>query len=374
VLIEPTSALPPPTRSGRWRLLLAVVAPAVLLAGVIGAGTLAVDGAADGAATGPSASPRAAGPLPSPGPPSSVGSRPPGSVDLAASFPARVQGLPTRTVSDLLERRRDGSLDDALQAVIGYLTVQPGTFDCFWGDETGATLPMVQAVGCRREVVLGETADPVLGWAGGEVIWLARPGPAHLHAPVFHGISLGSFEPLVSARAPTSASTGGGLEPVPIRPEPVLLIGRFGDPRVADPPTNSDHRNETFTLERLVRSVDGLEERPAIQLITPPSGSAPIEVLRAAVAAESPGSVILSHAFLELRQLDDLDAVASDAARNALAGPGVTTDERSGVWYVRVMVRDGQPVAALAGDRLPRRLGWVVLRADGTVLGSALDG
>jgi hypothetical protein len=373
VLIEPTPALPPPTRGGRWRLLLAVVAPAVLLAGVIGAGTLAVDGATDRAAPDPSASPIAAlAPPPSPTP--AEESPAPGTVDLAAAFPARVQGLPTRTVSDVLERRRDGSLDDALQAVMGYLTVQPGTFDCFWGDETGATLPMVQAVGCRREVVLAETADPVLGWSGSEVVWLARPGPAHLHAPVFHGVSLGSFEPLVSARPPMSASVGDdGLEPAPIRPEPVLLIGRFGDPRVADPRTNSDHRSETFALERLVRSVDGLEERPAIRLITPPSGSAPIEVVRASVAAESRGSVILSHAFLELRQLADLDLGARDAARTALERAGVTTDERSGVWYVRVMVRDGQPVAALAGDRLPRRLGWVVLGADGSVLASALE-
>lgn len=79
-------------------------------------------------------------------------------------------------------------------------------------------------------------------------------------------------------------------------------------------------------------------------------------------------------AFIPLDQLASLDAVAAGAARDALGTAGVTLDEVKGVWYVRVMVRDDNPVDTRAGEAVPRRLGWVNLTADGALLGAAIDG
>ena len=368
MLIEPTPALPP-SRSGRARLLAAIVLPAMLLVGVVGVGALTRDVEA-----GPVASTRAPvavaslPPAPSVEPEPTVG---------AMTFPARILGLPTRTVADLLARRRAGDLGDELQVVIGYLTVRPGTTDCFIGDSTGATLPMIQSVGCRRGVLLAETDEPLLAWSKGEVVWRDVADGAHLHVPVFAGVSLADLEVLVTERAPLNndGAPADAARVTPILPRAVVVIGRFGDPRVADPRTNAAHVNETFTLERVVRAGADRQDQAVIQLVAPPRGALAIEDLRAHVSAQLPsGTIVLSHAFIPLDQLASLDAAASGAARDALGAAGVTLDEVKGVWYVRVMVRDENPVDTRAGEAVPRRLGWVNLTADGALLGAAIDG
>jgi hypothetical protein len=101
----------------------------------------------------------------------------------------------------------------------------------------------------------------------------------------------------------------------------------------------------------------------------------PIEEVRERVSAALPsGTVVLGHSFLGLDDLAEVDPTASGLAKAGLAAEGLEVARFSGVWYVRVMVRDGNPVDTLAGDAVPRRLAWVVLAADGTVLGQAIDG
>jgi hypothetical protein len=372
VLIEPTPALPP-SRAGRSRLLTAILVPAVLLVGVVGVGAL-TDGD-DAAAESPSGSPAPLAEA-TPATQPTGASAPIDPAVEAARFPSRVLGLSTRSVSELVGRRRGGSVDDALHAARGYLTVRPGTEDCFIGDSTGSTLPMIQAVGCRREVILSLTDEPLLAWAGGGVVWLDEDGPEHLHIPVFQGVSLGSLETLVTDRPPVVV--GGGedaAEVTPILPRPVVILGRYDDPRVADPRTNAEHVNETFTLERVAWASDAIEEPPPIQLVAPPDGALAIEAVRARVSEALPsGTVVLSHAYLPLGQLARVDPTAAGGARSGLEALDAAAGDDAAVWYVRVMVRDGNPVDTLAGDTIPRRLGWVVLTADGTVLDLAVDG
>lgn len=371
MLIEPTPALPP-SRNGRARLLTVVLVPAILLVAVVGGASLS--GSVDAGLIEPSATPRpladATFSAPSTGPA-------PVEPDVdAAGFPSRMLGLSTRTVSELVRSRRDGSVDDALHAVRGYLTVVPGTDDCFIGDSTSSTLPMIQAVGCRREVILSQTDEPLLAWARGGVVWLDENGPEHLHIPVFQAVSLGSLETLVIDRPPIELD--GGEDPVqvtPILPHPVVVLGRYDDPRVADPRTNAEHVNETFTLERVAWVAGVLEEPPPTQLVAPPSGALAIEGIRARVSEALPsGTVVLSHAYLALGQLARVDATAAGRARSGLDALGAASDDDVAVWRVRVMVRDGNPVDTLAGDTIPRRLGWAVLTAAGTVLDLAVDG
>lgn len=377
MLIEPTPALPP-SRGGRARLVTAILVPAVLLGGVVGVGALTRD--AEAGPGDPSRPPIAATDQ-LPGASLAAPSIGPAPVIVDLDVPSRALGLPTRTVSELLGRRRGGSVDDALHAAGGWLTVRPGTEDCFIGDSTGATLPMIQAVGCRREVILAGTPEPILAWADEEVVWLGGGGdardPEHLHIPVFHGVSLASLEPLVSSRPPVDAAglAGDPSTPTPIEPVPVVIVGRFDDPRVADPRSNADHVNEVFTLERVVWSAGALEEQPAIGLVAPPPGAVPIEDIRARVSGALPsGTIVLNHVYLPLGQLTRVDAAAAGGARTGLHALGVAPGDEAAVWYVRVMVRDGNPVDTLAGDTIPRRLGWVVMTADGTVLQLAIDG
>jgi hypothetical protein len=376
VLIEPTPALPPSRRGGRARLVAAVVAPALVLVVVVGAGTLGASPASTDPSERPAALASPAAVAPSVAPTGAVAPDAP-AADVLGGFPARVLGLPARTVADLLDLRRAGALGDELQAVLGYVTVRPGTRDCFIGDETGATLPMVQATGCRREVVISDTDQPLLGWTSGEVAWLGQIGQGHVHAPVFPGVSLADLENLVAQRAPTTvdgvAETDG--QPAPIAPAPALIIGRFDDPRVADPRSSVRHVNETFMVERVAWAAGTWQEQPAVVLARPTAEMLPIEEVRERVSAALPsGTVVLGHSFLGLDDLAEVDPTASGLARAGLAAEGLEVARFSGVWYVRVMVRDGNPVDTLAGDTVPRRLAWVVLAADGTVLALAVDG
>lgn len=370
MLIEPTPALPP-SHNGRARLLTAILVPVVLLVGVVGAGTLTRGVGAE--AVEPSGSPtevpdtaaRATFTPPAKGPPP---------LDPSAGFPSRAVGLTTRTVSELAGRRRGGSVDDALHAARGYLTVVPGTEDCFIGDSTGSTLPMIQAVGCRREVLLSQTDEPLLAWADGGVVWLDEGGAEHLHIPVFQAVSLGSLETLVTDRPPTGPGDDG-VRMTPTLPRPVVILGRYDDPRVADPRSNAEHVNETFTLERVVWAAGIFEQPPPIQLVAPPVGALAIEAIRARVSETLPsGTVVLSHAYLPIGQLARVNPAAAGGARAGLSGLDAAAGDTAAVWYVRVMVRDGNPVDTLAGDTIPRRLGWIVLIADGTVLQLSVDG
>lgn len=339
MLVEPTPALPP-ARAGRARLLVAIAAPIAILLATVASGSLGRDGAAPDA----SATSRPAAALPSaaagPSPSGPVGPSPTASAKPVA-FPPRLLGLTTRTVEQTLERRRADLVGDEMIAIKGWLTIQPDPTDC--------DLAPVEL--CIRSTLLADTHEQLLVRLHGSIEWAGPREMFHLHPAVMPGVRLPDI---------------GDQELVPI---PVVLLGRFDDPRLADPRTSFRHPNEALAIERVVTAASW--ELPAFVRDAGATGETLDSAdIRARVSAALPsGTVVLSHAFVALSTLSRIDAEAAGRARAALQlGDG---DDPS-VWYVRLMVRDGNPVDTLAGDTAPRRVGWSVLAANGAILASRI--
>jgi hypothetical protein len=359
VIIEPVG---PDQRGrfGRARTLAAIALPLVMLVGVVATGVLGRDpGAVATVADDVSASTTPSVPGTSVGPPEPSAST---ALEADVDFPSRVLGLPVRSVEGTLSARRAaGAAAEGLIAVRGYLTVQPGVERCVV-DEPGRAVAAL----CERATILRDIPDPALAWRDGEVAWVGIRGTAHLHPRAFPGVSLGMLDvEAVTGMIPESMVDG------PITPIPAVLIGRFDDPRLADRRASARHRTEGFALERLVWLDGEGQERRVVP-------SAPDDTTRRIISIVSQalpsGTIALSHTVATVTTLAAIDPTAAAAVRSA-DGTG-TTDDASDepVWYVRVMTRDAPPVDTLADSGGPRRLGWVVVAGDGSVLGLDRDG
>jgi hypothetical protein len=346
-------------RLGRARTLVAIALPLVVLVGVVATGVLGRDpNAVATVGDEPSASTMPSAPAGTPPAPSASRVAAAEEVD----FPSRVLGLPVRSVeSTLAARREENAATDGLIAVRGFLTVQPGVERCVI-DEPGRAVAAL----CERATILRDIPDPALAWRDSEVAWVGIRGSAHMHPRVFPGVSLGTLDvEAVNGMIPDAMPDG------PIDPIPAVLIGRFDDPRLADPRANARHRTEGFVLERLVWLGGEGQERRVVP-------SAPDDATRRIISIVSQalpsGTVALSHTVASLATLAAIDPAAAAAVRAAHPGaaPGTASDEL--LWYVRVMTRDAPPVDTLADSGGPRRLGWVVVADDGDVLGFDRDG
>lgn len=260
------------------------------------------------------------------------------------AFPSRILGLPTRTVEATLDLRRAGRIGDEVVAVRGWLTIAPAPTDC-------QVLPEGL---CTRPTILADTADPILVRLQGGVDWGGPRGTIHLHPLALPGVGL----PDVSDQE--------------LVPFPVVVIGRFDDPRLADPRTRPRHPNQAFAMERLAwAGGDRLSVR--VVLGAPQvNGGLDARAVRELVSEALPsGTVVLAQALVPLDTVKRLDPTASGLARNEADRRGLELPEA--VWYVRVMVRDGPPVDTLAGDTAPRRIGFAVVTVNGTVLAAKVE-
>jgi hypothetical protein len=269
------------------------------------------------------------------------------------AFPARVLGLRVRSVADALTARRDGAIVDELVAIGAWLTVDSGPRDCATGSYWR---PPPDPALCHRATSLADRTATAMRPSSTP----ARAGDTLL-AHAFPGVSLGILDALEAggANAPdASVGTDGSAS--------VVVVGRFGDPRLADRRSSARHPDIGFSIERLVWVAGRWQERGIAQSLPRSADEvARSEVPALASAALPGGTVVLYYAALAPATLTRLQPSA------ALAVDAAETDDL--FWYVRVMTRERQPVRTLASDTSPRRLGWVVLAPDGTVLGSALD-
>jgi hypothetical protein len=362
MLIEPTPAIPPAS-GRRARLVVGAAAPVLLLVAVIGVGAL---GARDDDATsGPEATRAPAGVRSSPTAPEPEPSglaRPP-------AFPGRVLGLRTRTVADALERRRSGAIGDEIVAVQGFATVHPSPTECFVVDDAPT---IADALACRREVIIADGPETFLAWSDGEVDWVMSEGVTHLHAASFPVVSLVDLGAYAVAPPPTSSPTGDEPVIAAIPSVPVVVLGRFDDPRVADPRSSARHPNEAFVIERIVWVDDVWQARPTVRFVRAVDGEIAIGQVRATTSSALPsGTVILSHSIADLEVLARLDPTAAGLVRSGADRLGIA--EPTAVWYVRVMIRGAPPVDTLAGDTTPRHLAFAVMTADGTLLGTGTE-
>lgn len=224
MIIEPVPTTPRGPLSRIQRLLGVVMAP-VLLVGAVGLGLAGRD---DGA-TGDTASPPAA--LTDPAEPTGGidALSPQAPAELAtADFPTRILGSDVLTPSEARAAQRADA--GAVLFVSGWLTMGALHPDC------GERLYRPSGALCQRTSVLAE--HPVAPPDGeGEGGWSAL-GP-HLHPEFPPGVRL---PPGVGRFAPEPRG-----EPVP-----VVLLGRYGDPRAAPCDPAEGRCRAAFVVERVV--------------------------------------------------------------------------------------------------------------------------
>jgi hypothetical protein len=321
--VEPIRPLRPPRRS-RARSLAAALVPIGLLIVVAGAGVLGrTDDARTVVAPDPTAS---APPVERPAPSTPV------VVEAAAepAFPRTAIGIPVRSVADTLERLRTRAIDQELVAVAGFLTVPPNHVAC----EGLAAATGTPNLLCRRGTMLLDTSEPLMGVRGDEVVRLRPPG-VHLHPQALPGTTL---RPLRQRAA--------GWDP--LRPIPVVLIGRFGDPRLPDCRPAQRHCGESFAIERIIWVDGAWKDRQSERAPGVDRGRLPARLSRL-ITQDSirDSSVVLSETLLGPEHLALVDP---DAATR------VDADADGPFWYVRLVVRRSTTDGALL-----REVGWAVV-------------
>lgn len=335
MIIEPVPTSPRGSL-GRLRRLLGVVMAPVLLVGVVGLGLAGRDGEPAG---------RAATPPPGAIPGTAA---PTGAIDAlapdgpasrpTAAFPTRILGSDVLTPTEALTARRADT--GAALFVSGWLTMGPLHPSC--------AEPMYRPRGalCHRTSVLAEhPAGP--GEDGG---W-STLGP-HLHP---------EFPPGV--RLPPGV---GRFSPEPMgEPVPVVVLGRYGDPRAAPCDPSRSRCRPAFVVERVVwtngerfgwtTTIDaGLELDLAEE---------PWRRYRDAARAHLRDVTLISmSALLAPASLTHVDREAAQALEAHLATLA-EVDRPPHVWYVR-----GVDLRERRGGGLRGTARWVVTAGDGAEL------
>lgn len=226
MIIEPVPTTPRGPRAGLGRLL-GFLAPVVLLVGVVGAG---LAGRTTDGAEPPLPTPAPTiGAAPSPAPTQTVvrpGDPVPGE---AVVFPDQLDGIPVRTPTDAGAFRPPPPVPAApgdLMLVAGYLSVDAVPEGCI--DR------LVSRSGslCERQGVLAESPAP------------RRTGAGSQHGPHVHPY----FPPGVRWPAGVALQDDDGN----VIPYPMIVLGRYGDPRTPACPALSSRCEEQFFVERVV--------------------------------------------------------------------------------------------------------------------------
>jgi hypothetical protein len=315
MIVQPAS-LGPRSRPRRVLRVVALVAPVVLLVGVIGLGVL-----------GPSPAPP---PVPPPAEPAIAVANPtigpstaPVEVPAVPVFPATIAGLDVHGVHWTLEARSRGIARGGVLAVAGYFAVGEQPPAC-----PGAGLGIVVPF-CERTGILAE--GPWSGTTAGET----DLPPFHLHPQIPYGV-----------RVPYLAAAGGVDGALP-----VILLARFDDARAEACIPEGRHCGQELVVERIAW-VDGDAFPRTITVDPAVSGGPPgAEVERRgaeATAALARGAYPLLAVLLRPSTLADIDPETAAA----LPTGALTTDDA--VWYVRALHRTGEPT----------RVDWLVLEAD----------
>jgi hypothetical protein len=249
-------------------------------------------------------------------------------------FPGLALGLPVRTGAELETGRADGTIGRELVVVAGVLRSEPLPLSC-------PAVPLtLSRTFCHRLAALFPVGDPDV-----EARSTGTPAPG----PMIAGHLLPGTE-VPGFLAAVAAEVGPLLKPS----IPVVLAGRFDDPRAPACGTGHEWCRSDFVVENAVWA-DGLwlgtpvVRDPALPEPEPNAASR-------AGAFSVPGSgrsrIILGQALLRPELLAAVDPIAARAAVNT-HGP---------VWYVR-------SIAAVQAGEKPQ-VGWLVIEAaTGVLLG-----
>lgn len=347
-------------RGARARTVTAIAAPFILLLAVVATGAMARP-AATLADIGVSSPPASAASTTAPRASPTLGDDDAG---VTIAIPSRVLGLPARAVRDAVADRRAGVTGDALIAIRGYLTIWPVLADCIDTLPSPSTDP---AWRCERRAVLRDDPTPVLTDASGSPVWRGVDGGPHLHPTIFPGVSMGAADPAPTGSGDAAGPGERGGESV--RAVPVIVIGRFDDARLADRRASARHVNEGFVIERLAWADGRWQDLRFARFVPYAVNDLDVRTARALTAEALPGgTVILSQNIVRPGMLAGLSLDASAAVRGLVPA---STDR---LWFVRAMTRTTPTITALADAVGPRRLGWVVLANDGTILALDRDG
>jgi hypothetical protein len=245
----------------------------------------------------------------------------------AFGFPGLALGLPVRTGAELDADRARRAIAGELVVVAGILKSEPLPMNC------PAIRLTLSRTFCLRLAALFAVSEPGLENA---TAGTAPPGPivpGHL---------------LPGTGIPPVLASATELEPPPTRYIPVVLAGRFEDPRAPACGTGQQWCREDFVVEQVVW-VDGVWLGP--EMVRDPAIAEPIDPAAAsraaAIAGPVPGRsrVILGQALVRPELLALMDPIAATAAANT----------HGGVWYIR-SIATVQP-----GER--PQVGWVVIDA-----------
>lgn len=355
MIIEPVPTAPAGP-VGRLRRLLGFAMPVVLLAGAIAFGlsgrdrgidaAVAADEAARGAALAPAEAPATPGSRPTPAP-----------VE-AADFPASILGVAVVTPSQVASV--PGVDEGGLVFVAGYLSMGAAHGSCV----ERAYRP--SAALCHRTSVLAEA--PLSAYLPDGTT--ARVGP-HLHPEFPPGVRL---PPGVGRSVPEPRGN----------PVPVVILGRYDDPRAAPcDPSPPGRCRRPFVVERVVWA-DGerfgwtttLDISVALDL-----SEEPWRRYRDAARDQLDDvTLVTMSALLTPRSLSRIDRTAADAfaalsaGRGAAEGGAVASEppvpsEARAIWYVRGVVLEARPDGGMAGT-----VRWIVTDATGTTILASGDG
>jgi hypothetical protein len=328
--VQPVQSLTPHGRS-RTRTRVAATLPVVLLAAVVGLAILGQDGGDDAErAARATGEPPARGTAAPPSRPAPVPDEP-----VAGRFPALALDLPVGAVAETIRLRASGEIGDEPIAIGGWLTVPPSA-GC---DEHGHGSDLV----CPRDTILLDEPLQLLTIAGGDIRLLRAPRE-ELHPQAMPGIPL---DPV------TTAQTAGGRRV--LMPVPVVIVGRYGDPRLRQCPSSSGGCADSFAIERIIW-IEGQwwlrrpVRHPAVadhQL----SGKVRWPIVNEAMDRSG---VILSELVAPREDLARIDPAADRA---------VADDVTGAVWYVRALLRPR------TFGEAPEAIGWAVIEdATGRVL------
>ena len=282
-------------------------------------------------------------PAPAPATPAASPARPAPAPD---TFPTRTIGLEVQTVPEVLDGLERGTVGSGVVAVAGWMSV-PVARQC-----TGSREVLPEGgwdVLCQRQTWLSADSKPLFSVERGGIIPFHSPDQLLL-PQAMPGVELAAL-----AERQFQGYEG------PLRPQRVVLAGRFGDPRLPECTSGSDACTRTFAIERVIWADGETQLRRTLRY----PGLDDVELSRLVRwpilnAATESGAIVLSEILMPRSELATFDPVADRAVPARVDGP---------VWYIRTLLR-----SPLYGDATGK-VGWAVIEdATATVLAADPNG